>query len=265
MNFEQAIKTMRELNAPHVKVIDISGKRIIDFTDEPNVEATIIKLNDFISTLRTFGRVNFIVATDSIKKQNWKDAYHWQVTFDGIAATPQNNNANNNNFRVPAGYISEREAILTAQLEALKLQMNFQKQIDELTTKLATPKKEPGFEKYLPMLALIPGFELTEDKIMNMMRLSQMGNMMQPMTIPTQQTQQPQQTNAMAGLPSGKDANGNAIELTEEEKKQVEELNNNIDALSEKVDMQTLINITKAFNEDPQKIELAKMFLNNNK
>lgn len=262
MIYDKVLDMMKDLKTCHVKVYDTNNKRIYDCVDETSVENTIDKLNNCLPQLQSYGKVIFHAATEGIKKQNWKDCYVWPVTFNGVATNTSNENQHqNNNFRQPNGFISQNEATLMAQVKAMEIQMQFQKQIDAINLRLLDQNKESPYEKFLPLIGLIPGFEITDEKIGGMMKLAQIqgmtkGNQMQPIQTPT----------AIAGVNTGvQSESGAKIELTEEEKKQVEIFNAEIDKLSEKSSMEKLTALVQALNNNPAYIDMALTFMNNNK
>jgi hypothetical protein len=249
MQYNDAIKLMKELDTPHVKVVDTSGNRIYDCTEESSVENTIAKLNAFLPTLKTYGRVNFIAATDTVKKQNWKDAYKWSVTFDGSTDTNVQPNQNNQVQGIKQGYISEREANLMAKLEAMNLTMEFQKKIDELEKKISGTGSEDKIEKYISKYLPILGafVKIDDEKIGNMMKIAQIQGMQAP-------------AQGMAGLNVIQNPKP-VIQQTAEEQKQVAEIISEMDKLEQKVSIDKILLLLKGLNEKPEFAEQAINFM----
>lgn len=240
---------MKELNTPYLKIIDTSGKRVYDILDQSSAENTINKLNDFLPTLRSYGRLNFIAATEAIKKQNWKDAYNWTITFEGVAL-PQNQNQTQN-INPSKGFVSHNEASLMAQVQAMQMQMQMQKQIDEIKNLLGAKTQEQPFEKYLPMLGMF--VDITDEKIANMMKLAQIQSIGKGFS------------NNQTGIAGPQEQTVKKVELTEDEKKKVDHFNAEIDKLSEKTSLDKLTALVEALNQNPAYIDLALNFMNSNK
>lgn len=256
MKFEDVIIIMRDLNVMHVKVIDTQNKRVIDFMEETSVDNTIAKLQGYMGLLSSYGRLTFIGATDAIKKQNWRDAYTWIVTFNGTSAEAPKVNQGVGSFQPMPGYISQNEAALMAQLSALQLQLNFQKQIADLERKLTVPAQEGEnmLEKHLPMLGMF--MDIDETKMANMMKMAQIQGMMKG-------SQMPSQTQGIAGPFTGvNQGTQTKIEVTEQEKAQVAEFNKEIDLLSEKASLEKLITLVKGLNANPGFVDMALTFIN---
>ena len=253
MKYSEATKLMKELNTPYIKITDTNGNRIWDCCDEIAAENTVNRLNAFLPTLKTWGACHFTCATEASKKQNWKDAYKWKVTFEDSNTQVQTDNAAE---RPKSGYITQTEAALMAQLEALKIQMQMQAQMNELTLKLNDQNKPDKWEKMIDKYAPIAGafFNITPDKYENMMKIASIqGAINGGGGAP-----------GMAGVnPVSKNNTSTEIKLTEEEKMQVDEFNNEIEKLSEKTDLPKLIALVKGLNKNPQYIEMATNFMNN--
>lgn len=262
MKFEEVIKIMTDLNVMHIKVLDTNGKRVIDFTDEQSTENTVNRLKEYLPILSGYGRVTFIGGTENIKKANYKDAYNWVVTFNGSNDVSTQNNANhqNNNNYTPKGFVSANEANLMAQLQVLTMQMSFQKQIADLEKKFSLPTAEPDMiDKYLPMLGMF--VDIDDKKIANVMKLAQM----QGMAKGTPQLPAQTQSTGMAGTFTGTTKDGTKVEITEQEKVQIDTFNKEIDLLSEKASLEKLTELVKALNSNPAFIEQALVFMNLNK
>lgn len=245
MTFNDAIELMQDGKYTHLKVIDTDGKRVLDLDAETNT-SLIEKLKPYRNILQTYGKVKFMLATDSIYKQNWKDAYNWTVTFSNDAT--QQHNTPQINSAPPSGYISQNEAALMAQLAGLQKQIELDQKFNELTKRLDqnTNKKSDGFEKYLPMLGLFA--DIDENKMRNIMLLSSMQNATAAPSINGLPTQQPNQ-NTVAG--------------TNDEQKTVAEINKQMELLSEKVSLNAILQFLTVLNQKPQFLEtLTQMAAN---
>lgn len=180
ISFDNALQMMSELNTPYVRILDARDKKIMDFENINSVEGTIDKLKTYRESLAGYGIITIIAATEKIKAANWQSAYHWRVTVQGGV---NGMSGQQNNFPHHTGYVSQREAQLTAELEALKMQIQFQGQIDALTRKLED-KGGSDFTQYLPLAAL--ALKIPADQVAQMM------GAMRPQGMAGTQTQQPQ-------------------------------------------------------------------------
>lgn len=246
MTFDNALKLMADQSITHVRVMDTNNKRVLDI-DGGSVEDAVQKITEHKAILSTYGRVNFLCATDSIRKQNWKDAYSWAVTFTG--SNEQAPKHDPGIGRIPSGFVSQNEAMLMAQLQALTIQMDYTKKMSELEAKftLAQPKNE-GFEKYIPMMGMF--MDIDQTKMQNMMMLMQMQTAMngkQPAGISGLFT--PENTAAPAQL-----------QTTDDEKKLLEDINNNMEALSEKVSLDKINQLLKLLADKPEYADMALNF-----
>lgn len=254
MQFKEAKTLMKELNTPHIRVIGPDGKRIYDLFNEVSVENAIAKLESLLPTLRTYGRVNFIAGTDAHKKQHFKDAYQWPITFEGGNDAIIQPGGDNAYTGIKTGYVSKLEADLMAQVSTLNLQINFQKQIDDLNAKITGATKEDKWEKlldkYLPMAGLV--FKIDDDKIAQMSKIASlqaMGNQNQAGINGLSIQQKPKEL----------------IQGTEEEKKLVAEIITEMDKLEEKITAKKILALIKGLNEKPEFADQAITFMNMNK
>lgn len=253
MQFDEAIQLMKELKTPYIKVSDTSGNRIFDVTDEQSVENTIDKLKTYLKTIRSLGAVIFVCATETCKKQNWKDAFKWRVTFEGVIQTetkPENNN------HAHRGYISQSEANLMAQVQVLQMQMQFNAKLEELNKKIEGNDKPDRIERIIDKYAPIAGafFNITPEKYENMAKIASIQGMMGGSN-----------SKGIAGVnPTANNVTQQSVELSPEEKKQVEDFNNEIEKLSEKTDLEKLTALVRGLNANPGYIDMALGFMNNN-
>ena len=241
MIYEDAIKLIEQLNIVALKVLDTNGKRLFDIKED-TFKALVDKVNVWKPTLMQYGRVKFMAATESIFKQNWKDAYQWDITFNGNTDSVQTSN----NFMgaVPSGYISIQQAMLMSELEKVKAQSELDKKFSDLEKKLQTNQ---GWEKYLPMLGMF--IDLDEKKLNNMAALCQMNGMMNgSATLPTQNAA------GVAGL------NDVKVQGTPAEKEKIEQLEKNLEDLSNSIGVDKLAELVKLLNEKPQYADMALNF-----
>lgn len=235
MTFNDALQLIDDGNKyKYLRVFDTEGKRLLDLDADNNLLLRE-KLATYRTILSTYGKVKIQVATESIYKQNWKDAFSWNVTFNEVATqTPQLNVPTLNG--PPAGFISNNEALLMAQIAGLNKQMEFDREMQKLRAEISASKNNGGsFEKYLPMLGMF--MDLDENKIKNMMLLSSMngggfqqhhGGINGP----------PQQTNSVAG--------------TDEEKQTIENINKQLELLAEKVHAKSIEQFLVVLNQKPE-------------
>lgn len=155
IKFKEAIEIIREQKCSHVKVLTLDKRRICEYSDEDSTtEGCISYLENKKSVLASYNLVNIFATTKKGADGNWTNAYNWTVKCDNN----YDHNHEENNTQHHRGYVSEREAALMRELDTLKLQVQFQKQIDELNAKLEG--KDDGdlfsnFDKLLPLLPLI--------------------------------------------------------------------------------------------------------------
>jgi hypothetical protein len=249
MQYNDAIRLMKDMDALHVKVVDTGGKRVYECLDELSVENTIAKLNAFLPTLKSYGKVNFIAATEGIKKQNFKDAYHWPVTFDGSTDTNVQTSQNNSTQGVKQGYVSAKEAELMASIERLTLMNTYDKKLADLEAKISGKPEdriEKMISKYLPILGAF--VKIDDEKINNMMRIAQIQGMQAP------------QQNAIAGLNIQQNPKPQ-IQATAEEQKIVAEIITEMDKLEQKVSVDKILLLLKGLNEKPEFAEQAINFM----
>ncbi len=159
IKFDDAINMMRDAKAAHVRIMDARGKKVYEFTEFNNVEATIDQLNKYRNALENMGRLSFVVADDKIKASNWQNAYHWDVVMTG---------SNTNNNLQPthmSGYMSIREVELTNELHRLKMKMEFDEQLRAHT-------KDDGFKigDIFNLLPLVMDIDPKKIQAMNAMR-----------------------------------------------------------------------------------------------
>jgi hypothetical protein len=233
--FEQAIDLIQEFNTPYIKVNDAQGKRLFEIQDSDNVGNTVAKLESYKSMLATYGRVHFRAATEVIKKQSYKDAYEWVVIFSGPIAT--NNNQSQINNMPAMGYISLDHAHLMAEVKGMKDSFELQKQMFELKNQIANSNKPEGIEKYLPMLGMF--MDVDPAKMQNMMMFANLQNSMNGNVIPS-----------IAGNFKREE---NKIELqgTEAEKNVMQSITDQMDKLSDKVQLESIDKFLKALNANP--------------
>lgn len=229
MTFDDAIKLMEDGKYTHLKVVDTDGRRVLDLEGETNT-TLIEKLKPYQNILSSYGKVKFILATDSIFKQNWKDAYNWTVTFTGANATPQINTQQMGGFG--SGMVSQSEALLMAQLAGMQKQLEFNEKFAELNRKIDATKNNSPYDKYLPLLGMFT--DIDEQKLKNMMLLSSISGGGQNF----------QQINGL------NDATKHVVG-TDEEKKLVEEVEKELEKLTEKVHISSIHEFLKALNDNP--------------
>lgn len=256
MTYEEVKNHIRELKVLHVKVIDVQGKKILEFIGELSPENLINKIDCFQSSLQSWGRVTFIAATETQYKQNWKDCFQWPVVFNAAVVTTNNHSPQIG--AMPSGFISQSEAMLMAENAKLKLEMDFNKRFSDLEAKINGKDSKEGdierlFDKYghfiLPKLGInMAPPTPSADELVKLYHYKAMmeGN------------------NGMAGLYSGT-KNGAKVEATEEEKKQIAEIESELDKLSEKTSVDNIRDLIKGLNENPQFIPMALQHFNSNK
>jgi hypothetical protein len=156
ISFDNVIKLIEEQDLKHIKVIDATGKKLYQLETAHQVGETIQNLKEKKEMFAMYGRVNFICADDAIKRGNWTNAFHYMVMFPGGEIQAQNNQMQMG--AIPKGYVSAGEAELRAELNALKIGIEFQKKFDELNRKLEEKEKKndsEDFSKYLPMIGAV--------------------------------------------------------------------------------------------------------------
>jgi hypothetical protein len=244
INFDDAIKLMQELKTPYVRVTDARDKKIVEFVDVSNVESTIEKLKEFRNALDGYGIINIIAADEKILKANWQNPFIWRVSMArGSNAITGNQQANN--FPHHTGYVSQREAELTAQLEALKMQMQFQNQIDLLTRKLED-KGSSDFTQYIPLAAL--ALKIPANEVAAMMGLV---NQQRPQGIAGNETQaQPKLLVQMT-----------VEEEKEKLQKQLDNITTNISNLIKEVGVDKVEKLVVGIAAKPNMVDTALTFL----
>jgi hypothetical protein len=192
IKFDDAINMMRDAKAPYVRIMDARGKKVYEFSEYNNVEATIDALEKYRSALENMGRLSFVVADDKIKASNWQNAYHWDVVMTGSNSTQQN--ASNGHMN---GYMSIREVELTNQLHRLQMEMDFDKRLREMQ-----PKNE-GFNigELFNLLPLVMDIDPKKIQAMNAMR-GITGN---------------QPVQGIAGTPQVQEQSNLSVQMTEQE------------------------------------------------
>lgn len=243
MNFTEAIKLIEEENYPHVRIYDINGKPIFDVSENSGTAAAA-KLKDKESILASFGRVNFQLATDKIKLQNWKSAYTWPIIFTATAAAAELKPANQmQGLGNNPNYVSKHEADLMSKISGLEMQRDYDKKLAELEKRIDSSKKEEGLEKYLPMLGLF--MDIDESKILKSLQLSQLMGAVNGQTVST----------GIAGQ-----NNKTSVLTTEAEAKMHEAIENNINELATKVEMANILLFLETLNKKPELLDtLIKM------
>lgn len=244
MIFEDTFKLIEDQKILHVKILDSQGKRIYDI-EEVSPTNVIDRLKEMKSVLSTYGKVNFKLATDAIYKQNWKSCFEWPVTFGGIAVNPNPIN-NGIGFNIPEGYIPAQQALLLGELNSLKAKYDLEMRLKEMEYKISDANKPQGMEKYLPMLGMI--LDIDPTKMQNVMTLASMQSAMYGGAMPSSQI-------------NGMERKGNTVELkgTEEEKKLMQSITDEMDKLSNKVELQNIDKVLKALNNDPKLMDMAIM------
>ncbi len=250
MIFEDTFKLIEDQKILHVKILDSQGKRIYDI-EEVSPTNVVERLKEMKTVLSTYGKVIFKAATDAIFKQSWKSCFEWPVTFGGVAVNP---NPNNNvlGYNIPEGYISAQQALLIGEVNSMKAKHDLELRLKEMEWKIAEANKPQGMEKYLPMLGMI--LDIDQTKMQNIMTLASMQNAMYGGNVQSSQI-------------NGMQRNGNTIELkgTEEEKKLMQSITDEMDKLSNKVELQNIDKVLKALNNDPKLMDMAIMLAQNSK
>lgn len=235
MTFNDALRLIDDGNKyRYLRVFDTEGKRILDLDADNNLLLRE-RLEQYRTILSTYGKVKIQIATESIYKQNWKDAFNWNVTFNESATqTPAINVPTLGG--PPAGYVSSNEALLMAQIAGLNKQMEFQLEMQKLRNEMSAMKNGGGsFDKYLPMLGMF--MDLDETKIKNMMLLSSMngGGFSQ------------QHNTGINGPPQQ-----NSVAGTDEEKQTIENINKQLELLAEKVHAKSIEQFLVVLNQKPE-------------
>lgn len=235
MKFNEALELIKDGKYTNITVTDTDGKRLID-VEGLTPETLINKLEQFKNQLQSYGRVKFRVATEQIKKANWKDAYHWDVNFMGDYSG--NNTLNEiKPFNPGIGFISQNEASLMSQLEGLKKEIEYNKKFDEINKKLED-KDNNSIKQFMPLVPLLGLFmEIKPEKMQQMASMAQIaGHMSQPTGI--------------AGLiPTD---NNTIVKGTKEEVELINSINNNLEILSEKVPIEKIEEFIRTLNEKPE-------------
>lgn len=231
MTFEDAIKLIQDAKITHLKVLDTDGKKLMELNAD-SADSVIAQLEGYKNIMASNGRVKFVAANDSIYNQKWRDAYTWTIVFS--TTTPTVISAPSGIGGIPTGYVSQNEASLMAKLEALTMQINFDKKFSELEKKLDLNKGD-DFEKYLPFAGLL--MDIDPKKLETMTALA---GMQAAMNGKNQQ--------GLAGLQEKKDL----VQTTVEEKEQIMVINNELEKLSEKVAVSKIAEFIKALNDKPQ-------------
>jgi hypothetical protein len=224
MNFDDSIKLIGDQKLNHLKVLDPEGKKVFDLHGS-TPDDLISQLQSYENILRTYGRLKFLAATEGIYKQNWKDALTWNIVFGNTPVSPSPAPLAG---AVPAGYISASEAALMAQVKELTLQSAYDKRFAELEKKIEE-KDNSGFEKYMPMAGLF--LDLDEKKIQNMMALAGLQSAING-------------KGALAGPPQ--------VQTTVEEAELIQNIQKEMEQLSQKVEVKTIYEFLKVLNEKPE-------------
>lgn len=247
MNFDEALKIIDDKDYTHVRVIDTGNRRVMDVEKDSGVK-TAEELRQYQSHLQSFGRVTFIVANADIVKQKWQNAYHWPVTFAGMASSSVNNSPMVTTS-IP-GMISANEALLQAQIAELKLKAEWERKLDELKKELE-PKKGHQIDQFLKFLPLLPlVIDLKPEKVEQLNSLGALyaamnGNAPQP------------QMQGMAGIQELK------VQSTPEEEKLIDEIDDGIVALSEKVKLESIRDFIQALNAKPELLQTLTQLAQN--
>lgn len=133
LSFEDVIELIREQKTPYIRITDLAKKRVYDFVDQDDYEVTIRTLTQKRNMLAAYSCLYFTAANDTVKKSNWQNPFTWCVRFDSNALTVLNQGEQG--LSQHRGFVSEKEANLISELNGLKLKVEFQKQIDDLTVK----------------------------------------------------------------------------------------------------------------------------------
>ena len=148
IKFNEVIDFIREQECCHIKVLGLDKTRICEYIQEDGTtEGAIAYLESKRNVLNPYNRVKIIATTNSGKSQNWTNAFNWTVQLDNNSPIQQNSQ---DHTSTPRGYISASEANIMAQFEALKLELKYDKQIQELKDQLKGKDEDPYF-KYLPL------------------------------------------------------------------------------------------------------------------
>lgn len=239
MTFDEAIEIIKDKELLHVKVIDSKGSKVMEFCDEQSAENTIAQLNRFKNVFSAYGALTFVCANDSIKKQNFKDAFKWLVTFSNTSVQPHVNVSGN----VPSGYISQNEANLMAQLQALTTQMKFDAEMQKLREEMKEGKKDNGFMQYAPMLGLV--MDLPPEKMQLLMAMGASHNTMH------------HHAPSINGLPT----NEPTMAGTEQEKKLENSISGNVEKIAEKIGLEKVDELLKYLNDNPHMLDVAVNFV----
>lgn len=243
MSFDEVCKMIVDFNVPYIKVNDINGKRVFQIDDCDTPQATCEKLKQYQAILATCGKITIIGATEGIKKQSWKDAYNWIVTFGVPSSTTAQTNMPLINPMMN-GYVSMDHANLIGKLAGLEQSFELQKQILELKNQIVMGAQPQGFEKYLPMLGMF--MDVSPEKMQNMMMFANMQSLMNGKA-PAQ----------LAGFEQKK-GEPNKVELkgTPEEVALMQSITVEMDKLSDKTSLANIDFLLKTLNENPAQIEI---------
>lgn len=257
MNFEEAITLIEEQNILHVKVQDFNKNRILTIGESTPIEVQK-KLESYKNALSAYGKVTFICATEKIYNSSWRDAAHWSVTFSGMNMQQQQPLQGINTGLIPNGYVSQTEATLRAEFEALKMRMDYDKKVLELESKIGKKVDTPDqFLKYLPML----GFFMDIDP-KKLEAVTSLGNLVSAMNgtaqAPPVQQQQGQGMNGMGSLKDNPE-----IVSTPEEEAILDDIEEQIVGLSGKVQLTSIRDFMKVLNEKPELITTLEALMEN--
>ena len=240
MIFEDTFKLIEDQKILHVKLLDSQGKRIYDI-EEISPTNVVDRLKEMKTVLSTYGKVIFKCATEAIFRQSWKGCFEWPVTFGGVAVNPSQQ-INGLGMHIPPGYIPAEQAILMSELNSLKQKYDLELRLKEMEHKISAANQPQGFEKYIPMLGMI--MDIDQTKMANVMTLASMQNVMNGKAAPSQI--------------NGLERTGNTIELkgTEEEKKLMQSITDEMDKLSNKVELGNIDMVLKSLNGNPQFMDM---------
>lgn len=81
MKFEDLIKLVSDLKILFLRIKDVDGNLLYSI-DAKNIDESIQKLSFSVAILCQYEKIFVTAATESIKKQHWRDAYLWRINLD---------------------------------------------------------------------------------------------------------------------------------------------------------------------------------------
>jgi hypothetical protein len=239
ISWEHVKELIRENKTVCLKIDDLSRRHICEIINEAyTVEDTINALEAKKSMLSSYGRINITAANWNGHKGDWKKKFEWYVITDGINTPALIGNEVGTTQR---GYISASEAALMAKYEALVIQSQFQKQIDEMNYKLSGAKGESMAEMIKSAMPFLPLFINDPNKLA---AVANMAGMMQ-------------QAQGMAG----KSPSFEVHQTEDETQKQLNIISEHLNILIKEVGIDKVQRLVIGIAKKPNLVDTALTFL----